>query len=175
MTRRYPLDALVSASGMSEAALARKVGMDRTTLRRAREHGLVETAADRFAIRAGFVPWLVWTDWLEELAQPCADVSCERPFVPARRNQIYCSPKCARRVTSRNYARRKYQNDPEHRQRKLERTRAYRDESREARLAKQRRYYRENADELRRKKAEYRAANRAEIAARQRARRERAA
>ena len=63
MSRYYPLEALVTASGMTEAALARRVGMSGTLLKNARTYGLREEAADRFAIRAGFHPCEVWDDW----------------------------------------------------------------------------------------------------------------
>lgn len=155
--RRYPLSDLIDASGLTEAALGRLVGLSGSSMKQARNLGLVEAAADRCACRAGLVPWVVWSDWLEDAERVCADTSCGRGFVPARMGTIYCSPTCARRVSSRNHARRRYASDPAYRLRKVERNRRYKDETRKSRQVKQRAYYHANADELRAKRrARYR-------------------
>lgn len=61
--RYYPLEALVAASGLSEAAMARRCGLSGTTLKNARANGLRDDAADRHAVRLGFHPSEVWSDW----------------------------------------------------------------------------------------------------------------
>lgn len=63
MTRRYSLQALVDASGLSESTLGRRVRLSGSTLKQAREHGLTERAADRCAVRLDLHPFEVWPDW----------------------------------------------------------------------------------------------------------------
>lgn len=181
--KRYPLQNLIDAAGitganeLSTAELGRRLGMPYNTLQRARRRGLVESAADRWACRLGFVPWLVWPEWIDDVIADCevvcADEFCGGRFVPKRGNQKYCDPRCAHRVAKRNYARRKYQTDPEVRARKLAAVAAYRESSKRARLVYQRAYYRENAPVLLAKKAAYREANRELLRERQRAYRQR--
>jgi hypothetical protein len=153
LMRRYPLEALMEATGLSEAHLARRVGMDGTTLKRARENGLVASAADRYAVRAGFVPWLVWPEWIadqiEDCSQPCEE--CGSPFVPVKKGHRFCNRTCG----SRNLKRRRYQ-DPEFRAKERARNQAYKEASRHA---------------ARLYAATYRAANREALAEAQRARR----
>jgi len=100
--RRYPFAALMDATGLTEAALGRRVGLSGTSLVKARELGLVEQAADRCAVRCGLVPWVVWPDWFADFEVECADRSCEATFVPTRQNHIYCTQKCARRAWARS-------------------------------------------------------------------------
>jgi hypothetical protein len=109
--KRYPLAALIEASGLSEAALGRLVGMSGTTLTTARRIGLIEAAADRYAIRAGLHPFLVWQDWLEDLTVPCAE--CERPFIPRTRRHRFCMTACKNRQQNRNWYRMRYSTDPQ--------------------------------------------------------------
>jgi hypothetical protein len=155
--RRYPLSKLLDACDCTEAELVRRLSLkgvhfDGTTLKRAREQGLVERAADRYAARLGWVVWHVWPEWLDDIiadeSKACADTSCGEPFVPNRGNQIYCSAKCARRVTARNYARRKWASDPEWAEKKRVQSRARKAASRRARLIKQRAYYQANRERL---------------------------
>lgn len=58
--RRYDLASLLEATGLSEAALGRLVGLSGSTLKNARERGLTMEAADRYAVRAGLHPFEVW-------------------------------------------------------------------------------------------------------------------
>lgn len=111
MSRRYPLDALVAASGLTEAALGRKVGLSGSTLKLARTEGLAERSADLFACRAGLTPWLVWPDWLEDLEVECAERSCTNRFVPSKSSHRFCSRTCGNRERTRAYLARKRQ-DP---------------------------------------------------------------
>lgn len=150
MSRYYPLCALVAASGLSEAALGRSVGLSGTTLKNARERGLREDAADRYACRAGLVPWLVWPDWLEDVEQECDARSCTRRFVPVRSNHRYCSHRCA----VREGARRRYQEDVEFRAKKQAAIRAYREESKRAQLAKKKARYWSDPERMRAERRE---------------------
>ena len=99
--KRYALAALVEAAGMSEAELGRRVGLSGSSLTKARRDGLIESAADRYACRAGLVPWLVWSDWLEDLSVECAAEDCCERFVPARKGHVYHSQACARKAWAR--------------------------------------------------------------------------
>lgn len=156
--KRYPLAALVDAVGMSEAATARMIGLSGSTLKWARVKGLVEEAADRYACRAGLVPWVVWPDWLDDLEQECADEKCTNRFVPSRKGNIFCSKECNHRAASRNHKRRRYQ-DPEYRARKQAANAAYKATADRAVKLKQAAYRAANAERIAAKHAEYRAAN----------------
>lgn len=140
--RRYPLEALVAASGLSEAALARAVGLSGTTLKLARENGLREDAADRYACRAGLVPWLVWSDWLEDVAVPCPE--CQAPFVPSRQGHVFCSRRCR----DRRWKRERYRQDSQHRAAILARVKEHDDATRRAKRLKQAAYRAQNRDRL---------------------------
>lgn len=59
---RYPLADLVAATGLTEAALARDIGLSGTTLKNARENGFSASSADRYAVRAGLHPFEVWPE-----------------------------------------------------------------------------------------------------------------
>lgn len=113
--KRYPLAALVEASGLSEARLAARVGIGGSTLKVARQLGFTEAAADRYACRAGFVPWHVWPEWIADVIAdvsiPC--VECNTPFVPKRKGQRFCERRCSARAWKRE----RYQSDPEFAQR----------------------------------------------------------
>lgn len=96
--RRYPLDALLAATGLTEAALSRLVGLSGTTLVRAREHGLTADAADRYAVRAGFAPVNVWLDYgLVECARP----GCSTLFAPNDKRHRCCKRACSKAMWAR--------------------------------------------------------------------------
>ena len=136
--RRYPLASLCEATGLTEAALGRLVGLSGSSLQRAREWGLVESAADRYACRAGVHPILVWSDFgLVE----CAAEDCAELFAQARAGHRFCSARCRSRVNGREL---------------------YRSSSsrREAQVAKAARYYEEAGEYKRRQAAARYEANR---------------
>lgn len=107
--RRYPLANLMAASGLTEAALARKVGLSGSTLKYVRENGLAEVSADRYAVRAGLHPHTVWPEMvghvLDEVQVACASTDCGELFVPrdGRGQQRYCSARCRQRESTRRY------------------------------------------------------------------------
>lgn len=136
MIRRYSLQALVERSGMSEAALARAVGLSGSTLKRAREEGFIESAADRYAVRAGLHPHEVWDHWLEGAEQPCAAEDCASTFIPTRPGHRYCSRGCRDRVGER----RRYRSNPVLAERRRASRRAYYAENGDYERARQRRY-----------------------------------
>ena len=157
--KRYALASLVEAAGMSEAELGRRVGLSGSSLTKARRDGLIESAADRYACRAGLVPWLVWSDWLEDLSVECAERSCSERFVPARPSHEWCSPRCYQRNYQRERARRLYEQDAEYREAEKAKSKAYRAANRRQ-VAVKNRTYRERTLERRREySARYRAAN----------------
>ena len=168
MSARYPLDALVSASGLSEAALARKVGLSGSSLKAARERGLVEAAADKYACRAGLAPWVVWTDWLADLEVECEEQTCSVRFVPLRRSHRFCSPRCYQRNYQRQRARELYANDEEYREAQKAKARAYRASNKRQIAIKNRLNHERNHDRRLEYQRRYREANREQINARQR-------
>lgn len=113
--RRYPLSALVTATGLTEAALGRLVGLSGSTLKKAREWGFTADAADRYANRAGLHPAEVWTDYgliccashrrIEVAPNGTATIleGCDVMFAPKDRQSIYCSGTCRRREKMRRY------------------------------------------------------------------------
>lgn len=131
--RRYPLDALAAAAGMSEAALGRAVGLSGSTLKKAREWGLVADAADRYAIRAGLHPAEVWPTWLDDHLQDEDAAAAERLE--------------RRRAAGRRYAAKRRQ-DPEFRARQAAYLRAYRSSERARKAARNYRegYYAANRE-----------------------------
>lgn len=88
---------------MSEAALARQVGLSGTSLTKARDWGLVEDAADRYACRLNLIPHMVWGDWQDDHKIPCPE--CGTRFVPVP-NQRRCSRRCRTNASSREWKRR---------------------------------------------------------------------
>ena len=142
MSARYPLAALVAASGLTESALARRVGLSGSTLKAARERGLVERAADRYAVRAGLHPAQVWDDWIDGAGVTCPE--CGSRFVPLRKSHRYCTQDCYQRRYKREKYRARYATDAAFRARELEKSRRYRHETAPAVRDKQRAYYRAN-------------------------------
>lgn len=130
--RRYSLEGLVTASGLSEAALARSVGLSGNTLKAVRRRGFSEDQADRYAVRAGLHPSMVWSDWFDGAAVVCPE--CEARFVP-RPNQRWCSRKCRNLASSREWKRRNAEKNRQAR-------RAYYAENGDYERARQRRYER---------------------------------
>lgn len=149
--RRYPLSALVEASGLSETALARQVGLSGSTLKQARSRGLVEAAADRYAVRIGFHPTMVWSDWGQI---PCGNERCEQSFVPTRRRHFYCSTSCQRRVADRR-SKAKVRQDPDRREAERRKLNAYRADPRVREIGnrmRRLRYYANRERELERQR-----------------------
>lgn len=72
---RFPLEALAVSLGIQLGrqergirVLAEQIGVSRGHVHRLRREGLSERQADRFAIRAGTHPAIVWPAWEQERA-----------------------------------------------------------------------------------------------------------
>jgi lambda repressor-like predicted transcriptional regulator len=169
--QRYPLEALTDASGLSEAALVRQVGMSGSTLKRVRVEGLSEAQADRYACRLGLVPWMVWPNWLADAQVPCKE--CGELFVPKRKGHVYCTIKCCRRVHDREHKRKRRLRDPEWAERDRERSRRYRESAAKAIRVKDAARRERNREAERERAKAYYAANAERVKARVRAYRER--
>jgi hypothetical protein len=136
--RRYPLEDLVQASGLTEAALGRLVGLSGTTLVKARRDGLVLDAAERYALRAQLHVFEVWPEMVEHLEADRLE----------RRRQI-----------ARESARRRYREDPDVRARRIAASAAWRESAGralafqpsrqpEARRAQSKAYYDRNRERI---------------------------
>lgn len=97
---------------------------------------LNEQHAELASVACGFVPYVVWPEWITNVIVECS-VQCQRPdcgamFVPYRRGQRWCSGLCRRRMANR----RAYWRNP---QQKNARNRRYYAENRDVLLVKQKR------------------------------------
>ncbi len=62
--RRLPVEPLlVAAGGHDDRTVAELLGVHRRAVSRAREHGLTDRMADRWACRLGVHPGTVWPQW----------------------------------------------------------------------------------------------------------------
>lgn len=100
---RYPLQPLLDAAGVTLNGLRQLVPMNGSTYRNAREHGLTEQQADRYACALGLVPWSVWPEWLHDVWQECAHPDCSERFLPHPKgnHRRFCSHRCRRRYNER--------------------------------------------------------------------------
>jgi endogenous inhibitor of DNA gyrase (YacG/DUF329 family) len=141
MSRRYPLDALLSAMGMTLSAAQPILGLNGPDWRRYSDEGMTREVADRKAVKAGLHPYEVWPEMadhdLEDVSRPCAD--CGKSFIVNRDWQRFCSTECRQRLHKRNWARNKYRTDPEYRRRRIEQAARYEAEVRSLRDARQER------------------------------------
>lgn len=148
MSRRYPLRALVVASGLTEAALGRRVGLSGSTLKHVRVNGLAERSADRYAVRAGLHPFEVWPEMVEhhqaDATVECAAGDCSVRFIPTRKSHRYHSTTCFQREYKRERYRTRYATDPEFRAAELERSRRQRETNAQARKVKHAAWYQRN-------------------------------
>ena len=105
--KRYPLADLLEAAGMSLSQLRELCPMNGTVYRNARAIGLTEEQADRWCCKVGLVPWLVWSDWLDGVADEARAAYNARK---ARSERL------------------RYHRDPRRRQQALENARKYQQE-----------------------------------------------
>ena len=153
---RYPVEPALELSGMSAIGLSRHAGLHPSAVQKARSRGgFTEAMADRVATSIGHLPWSIWPQWLDDVIADCevecADDRCSERFVPKRAGHRFCSPRCQRRRTDREWRRAKYQIDPAYRAKKLAEVRERRADPRYRKYEKgwQRRYYAENAEQIR--------------------------
>jgi lambda repressor-like predicted transcriptional regulator len=145
--RRYPLEPLAAAAGVSVAALGRLLGVSGSTWKLARDRGVLERVADRYAVKLGLHPLEVWPEMFDLIEEERLE----------RRRQI-----------ARESARRRYHEDPAVRERRKQAAARWRAESPralahqpsrqpEARKVHSRAYYMRNAEAIRAKqRARYR-------------------
>lgn len=146
--KRYPIQALADAMGMTPDAACRALKVSGSTMVKYRAEGVTELVADRLATRAGHATYVVWPEML--------DIAIE-------------DAEQERRVRDAESKRRLYQEDAERREAKRAANRAYKAATREAQRKAARRYYEQNRDAaLAQKRAHYQA-NREEQRARKRA------
>ena len=119
--------------GPNDVRRAELLGVHYRQISRWRKLGLDQFIADRCAIRVGCLPYEIWPAWLDdavmEFAKTCAAPNCEATFFPYRRQNIYCSATCKKKVENLRAAQE--------------------DTARERRAAAQRRYYAQNRERLR--------------------------
>lgn len=143
---KYPFAPLAAVMGMSEAQACRQLNLAGKTAQKYRRDGMSELVADRMAVKAGFAPYEVWPEWLDEglqAAQAAEEAAAE-----------------AKRAYQREWARKKYQEDAEHRAAKLAKAAQYRIEAREALRRQSARYRQANPEKVAAKRAAWYAANR---------------
>lgn len=136
--RRYSLTPLVEAMNLEPgASVARELRISGATLQTFTTFGMDERAAERLAVRAGFVPYLVWPEWIREAEVECEAPDCPVTFVKKWRgaHRRFCSDTCRDRTGSRK----RYAERPELRERKRAKVRVYEAEVREARARRERR------------------------------------
>lgn len=175
---RYPLQPLLDAAAISMSELRDQFPMSGHTYRNARDVGLTEQQADRYACGVGLVAANVWPEMIdhgiEDVSKRCEE--CDLSFVPTRSSQRYCTQKCGNRRRARERARNRYQTDPVWREARKTEVRVYReenaravriqqaswrDQNRERHRAKQRAYYLANRERILARMAEYDRARRA--------------
>ncbi len=66
---RYAVaDLMAVTAAVSDGELAAIIGVSRSVVnRRKLRRGLDAYEADRWSVAAGFLPWEVWPDWLQEV------------------------------------------------------------------------------------------------------------
>lgn len=96
--------------------------------------GFTFEQAERYAERAGFPAMVVWPEIVDELVEretkECAAAQCTERFDPSDPRRRYCSPRCRENAARAAWARRRYQSDPEFRERRKVAGREYKREVR---------------------------------------------
>lgn len=145
---KFRLEPLAALAGMSMPELSRALGISGTQWKDSRDNGVGERAADRYAVRLGFHPSVVWPEWtelsMEKASSRCPE--CGQPFIPVRRSHRFCTRACYHRRYKREKARTRYATDPEFRASQIAKSRTYHRENRRAVLVKKRAYYQANRD-----------------------------
>lgn len=156
MNRRYPLRPLLKAMDLTLQEAAVQLGISGATRNRLRDEGLTEKQADRYAVRAGLHPWTLWPE-MEQHAFADAQDAEEQTRQHRRRRQA-------------EWARRKYQEDAEHRAAKRAANDFYKQDAHRAVLAAQRTWRENNAERVNAAKRAWHEAHRVEVNAQRRAR-----
>lgn len=145
--RRFSITPLVEALNLEPgASVSRALGVSGTRLASFAEFGVDERTAERLAVRAGFVPYLIWPELMDQaiadLEKVCAADDCDERFVPPLRQPYkrFCTARCKTRQQRRD----QYRNDPVFREKAKASMRRYYAETREWQV-KRSRWYREQA------------------------------
>lgn len=102
--RRYPLEPLAAAIGEPFNALGRLLGLSGSSWTVVRDRGVTERTAERYAVKLGIHPYVVWPEMVAEAEVECAWVECSVRFVPTRANHRCCSKACAKKIWARTPA-----------------------------------------------------------------------
>lgn len=95
----YPVDTLVTVLGLDPgdrqltATLARRLGMDRSWVRRCRREGLTSAGAEHWATRLGLHPARVWRAWSDDVGE---EIPGECSCGPERRPLDVICDRCGR-------------------------------------------------------------------------------
>lgn len=112
-----------------------------------RAHGVTEAIADRLAVAAGYHPFEVWPEMLEDAAAERRCDRCGGGFVPVRRAQRWCSPRCRVFNAQAAHLRRRRRNDPAWAEQQRQRSRRYYRETADYQRAQARARYRQKREE----------------------------
>jgi hypothetical protein len=140
---RYPISDLFALMAGSDDDCRRKLGISGAAFGPMKQHGLKFEQAERYAERAGLLPYEVWPEMVDELIgsleRECAAEGCCERFIPSNPRRIYCSHICRDRKAKARWAQRRYQSDPEYAARRREASTARYRREREYILAQRRR------------------------------------
>lgn len=106
-SRRYPLEPLLQAMGMTLSQAAGPLNLNGRYYKKYREEGVTRETAERMAHKAGFHPYEI-VEWdmarhdIEQDEMECSADDCTATFLP-KPNQRFCSYRCARRMRQRRY------------------------------------------------------------------------
>jgi hypothetical protein len=168
--RRYRLEPLAEALGLTMAALCREAAVSGSTEQDVRCHGVPRDTAERYALRLGRHPYEIWFEMrdhdVEDHQVACANERCGKVFLPRSARQRYCSTRCQKNAWMRHH----YASDTEWAEARKAKSRAYwaaiRDDELAARrtpagrryiASTQRRRYQTNEATRERRKADSRA------------------
>lgn len=138
---RYPLDPLLDR-GWSMKKLNDLAPCGGGEYRTRRERGVTADVADRMAVAAGFHPYELWPEMLDDHISAYVDRSCAEcgsDFTPTAPHQRFCHRRCRDRQGERI----RYQRSAAARSRARERRRLYYAENAEYEKARERRRYHE--------------------------------
>lgn len=92
---RYPIQPLFDLIGGSFDSTRRQLGISGSQANAYKLHGLIEETAERLAVRAGFHPFSVWPEMVDDVIDECTGrprvaviqafvvcVECGRPLTP---------------------------------------------------------------------------------------------
>lgn len=67
---RWPLEPLLASTGHTPSSLARALGLAHSWVQTCKREGLSDVVADRWAVKLGHHPGLVWDGWFEAALEP---------------------------------------------------------------------------------------------------------